>query len=92
MASSLSVAMPFSLTSGVRSGLMRVLEVVFCDILRLIVGGNGIRALSILATTLVFCFVEGRANRLGLNATSAFWAAIAMHVNAAKESGDSRYE
>lgn len=92
MVSSSSVAMSFSLTSGVRPDWMRVLEVVFYDILLLVVGSNGIWGLSILATLLVFCFAESCVNLLELNATSAFRSASAMCANIAKGSGDLRYE
>lgn len=92
MVSSSGVAMPFSLTSGIRRGRMGVCEVIFSNIPLLIVGGKGIWGLSVLASVLVSCLVESRESRLGLNATLAFQVAGAMCVNPVKESGDLRHE
>lgn len=90
--SSSRAAMPFSLTSGIRPIRKRVFDVAFRNTPLLIVGGNGILGFSVPTTNLIFRFAESHVNQLGLNVTSAFWAASATRVSAAKRSGDLWYE
>lgn len=73
--SSSRAAMPFSLMNGIWPVRKRVLEVVFYNILLLVVDGNGLLGFSVPATNLIFRFAESHVNQLGLNVTSAFWAA-----------------